>query len=206
MKIAKIALAAAVVAGLGMGSARADNVGCGLGSVVFSGQRGLVFDLGATFLNNVVFYNQAFGMSTGTLGCKQNARIERRQLFAFMQTDGDKFAMEAATGTVGESMTAAAEILDVDANKLAQITNEHFEEIFGANSDSSTATNKIYDLIGESDCVFVKPHFGAFFLRKIMIQLTVRNFLLERNYAQIILRAYRWYRQYFCGKRGGNIL
>ncbi|MDR2685584.1 MAG: DUF3015 domain-containing protein [Rickettsiales bacterium] len=146
MKANKIIIAAAIVAG-SISVARADNPGCGLGSVIFSGQRGLIFDLGASFTNGI-FLNQAFGMSTGTLGCKQNARIDRRELFAYVHGNYESFAMEAAAGTKGESMIAAAAIVGMDADKFATLMHDNFDKVFGAKADASEATNRIYALIG----------------------------------------------------------
>ncbi|MDR0319121.1 MAG: DUF3015 domain-containing protein [Rickettsiales bacterium] len=148
MKLSRIALAAVVATGVAgtIETARADNVGCGLGSVIFSGQRGLVFDLAASFTNGI-FINQAFGMSTGTLGCKQGARIETRRLFAFVHTNYETFAMEAASGEKGEATIAAAAIVGMDADKFAALMSDNFEAIFGNNADASEATNAIYALV-----------------------------------------------------------
>ncbi len=126
--------------------AHADNVGCGLGSVLFSGQKGLAFDLGASFTNGI-FSNQAFGMTTGSFGCKKDVRIERRVLFAYMMENYEQFAMEAATGNDGEAMKGAAKLVNMDSKELAKLTHDNFDKIFGHGNDVSEVTENIYDLI-----------------------------------------------------------
>ena len=51
------------------------DIGCGLGTMVFAGQSGPIFKvLGAT--TNGTFGNQTFGITTGTQGCQTNGAIK----------------------------------------------------------------------------------------------------------------------------------
>ncbi|MDR0449616.1 MAG: DUF3015 domain-containing protein, partial [Rickettsiales bacterium] len=96
---------------------------------------------------NQIFINQAFGMSTGTLGCKQGAKIDRRQMFAYVHTNYEAFAFEAASGEKGEAMIAAAAIMNMDADKFAALMRDNFDAIFGNKADASEATNAIYAVV-----------------------------------------------------------
>ncbi|MCL2629509.1 MAG: DUF3015 domain-containing protein [Alphaproteobacteria bacterium] len=150
MKLNKIAMAAAIVCVASAGAVEArDNPGCGLGSVIFSGQRGLAFDLGASFTNQI-FINQAFGMSSGTLGCKQGARIANRQLFGYVHGNFEMFAMEAASGERGEAMIAAAHVVGMDSVEFTALVHDNFDSIFALNADASEVTDRIYKLIGQT--------------------------------------------------------
>lgn len=65
----KFLAAAAFVAAFSASSAFAvDSTGCGLGSMIFRGQRGLVPQILAVTTNGS-FGTQTFGISTGTSGC-----------------------------------------------------------------------------------------------------------------------------------------
>lgn len=92
--------------------------GCGLGSMLFQGKSGLVFNvLAATF--NGSTGNQTFGMSTGTLGCEdaQSAKVS-----AISFVEGNKIALsnDISRGQ-GETLEAYLELVgqkNIDKKKL----------------------------------------------------------------------------------------
>lgn len=131
---------------LAFGAARADNVGCGLGSMLWAGEKGLLFDLMATCTNGTSG-NQTFGMSTGTVGCKRNAVIQKREFAYFMNNNYEQFAMDAAAGKDSETMKAAAAILNVDSTKLASLVKANFASIFTADAESLEVAARIEKLV-----------------------------------------------------------
>ena len=142
----KILLATVSFSLLALGSARADNPGCGLGSMVWSGEKGVLFDLMATCTNGTSG-NQTFGISTGTLGCKRNAVIQKREFAYFMNNNYEQFAMDAAAGKDSETMRAAAAILKVDSVKLASLVKTNFASIFTDGAESLEVAARIEKLV-----------------------------------------------------------
>lgn len=112
-----------------------DNCGCGLGSMLFQGKSGLVHQVLAATTNGS-FGNQTFGISSGTLNCKQPATmVSNKQLNQFVAENLDNLASEIAIGS-GESVEALAELLAIPEAKRVAFYNrlqEHFEDIFTAN-------------------------------------------------------------------------
>ncbi|PIP91240.1 MAG: hypothetical protein COW01_06205 [Bdellovibrionales bacterium CG12_big_fil_rev_8_21_14_0_65_38_15] len=105
----KILFAAAFSLSL-TGSAMAAHgpAGCGLGSMLFQGKSGLVFNvLAATF--NGSSGNQTFGMSTGTLGC-EDAQSAKVSVVSFVE--GNKIALsnDISRGQ-GETLDAYLELI-----------------------------------------------------------------------------------------------
>ena len=111
-------LAVAVLAALPFSAALADqDIGCGVGTQIMKGQKGLVFRvLGAT--TNASFGNQTFGITSGTLGCAQAGLVNsdvRRTMFA--ATNVDQLSAEIAAGE-GETVTTLAALYHVEAADL----------------------------------------------------------------------------------------
>ena len=100
--------------------------GCGLGSMLFQGKSGLVFNvLAATF--NGSSGSQTFGMSTGTLGCEdaQSAKVS-----AVSFVEGNKIALsnDISRGQ-GETLDAYLDLIgqkSIDKVKL----QKSFSKIF----------------------------------------------------------------------------
>lgn len=145
----KLLAAAAVAVALTAAPARAaDNVGCGMGSVLLRGQSGIVLNLLATFLNNISG-NQTFGITTGTSGCTQNGRIAggTGKLFAFMENNLDQFAIDASRGH-GETIDAVASIMDIPADKVGSIAKQNFAVLFnGEDADAVSVSLKMSELL-----------------------------------------------------------
>lgn len=111
-----------------------NNVGsCGLGPKLFAGQRGVVPQLGATFVNGSLSAHNTFGISSGTSGCTQDGLVTTNFKTA-MYIDGNrsKLAQDMSKGS-GESLESLAQLIGVkDADKVAfyQVTKENFAKIF----------------------------------------------------------------------------
>lgn len=85
--------------------------GCGLGSVIFKDQPGIVQIFAAT--TNGTFGNQTFGITSGTSNCPapgQTAKNDR--LKEFMVANMDNLAKDIAMGR-GETLEAFADLMQV---------------------------------------------------------------------------------------------
>jgi hypothetical protein len=110
----------------------ANNVGCGLGSVIFEGQSGLVPQVLAVTTNGT-FGNQTFGITSGTLGCSQHGVVSVPAKVAQFTGDNlDKLARDMAAGT-GEILSSLATLMEVetqDKPAFFKTTQNHFAQIF----------------------------------------------------------------------------
>ena len=135
----KIVLAAVIIVAATSGFAAADDdIGCGLGTQLWEGEKGLVPKvLGAT--TNGTFGNQTFGITTGTLGCSQEGVITAdARLRMFAGANLDNLARDMAQGH-GETLDAFARLMNVqetDKPEFFQFTKSHFGELF-ADSDAT---------------------------------------------------------------------
>jgi hypothetical protein len=134
----KIVLAAVLVAATAGFAAADDDIGCGLGTQLWEGEKGLIPKvLGAT--TNGTFGNQTFGITTGTLGCSQEGVITAdARLRMFAGANLDNLARDMAQGQ-GETLDAFARLMNVqeaDKADFFQFTKAHFGELF-ADSDAT---------------------------------------------------------------------
>lgn len=105
--------------------------GCGLGSMAWRGQSGIIPQSLAITTNNT-FATNTFGITFGTSGCDPNGRITGgtgRMMLAFLQDNMDQFAMDAAAGK-GETIETIAGILNVDSATLGKEVQQNFAYIF----------------------------------------------------------------------------
>ena len=142
----KIVLAAVMVAATAGFAAADDDIGCGLGTKVWEGEKGIVPKvLGAT--TNGTFGNQTFGITFGTLGCSSEGVITAdARLRMFAGANLDNLARDMAQGQ-GETLDAFAQLMNVqDADKPAffRFTKAHFGELFA--DDDATAGEMIASL------------------------------------------------------------
>ena len=122
--------------------------GCGLGSMAWRGQSGIIPQSLAITTNNW-FSSNTFGVTSGTSGCDPHGRVTGgtgRMTLAFLQDNMEQFAMDAAAGK-GETIDTLAGILDVDSEKLGKNIQQNFAYIF-PNDDVEVAevTLKVMDI------------------------------------------------------------
>jgi hypothetical protein len=115
------------------GEAR-NNVGCGLGTVLFgtsADNSSLLQAFQAT--TNGTSGNQTFGVSSGTSECNQPKKFVRNdRLNEFVHDNLDELAKNIASGG-GESLTTLAELLEIPAAErehFGRNLQAHFGEIF----------------------------------------------------------------------------
>jgi len=88
------------------------NTGCGLGSIIFKGQEGLLFQVLAVTTNGTSG-NQTFGITSGTLNCSQPSKIvSNEQLNNYVADNMDNLANDIARGE-GEYLNTLAVLMAV---------------------------------------------------------------------------------------------
>ena len=143
-----LALAAFAVAFSASSAFALDSTGCGLGSIIFKGQSGLIFQVLAV-TTNASFGNQTFGISTGTSGCDQHGRISggTGKVLAFLENNLEQFAVDAARGH-GETIDTVAALMGVSSDKAGTTIKENFAFIFDSHDVSAvTVTLKVSELL-----------------------------------------------------------
>lgn len=126
-----------------------DSTGCGLGSLVFKGQKGPVPQVLAVTTNGSFSGTQTFGITSNTSGCDSYGRITggTGRMFAFLENNLDQFAADAAVGK-GETIEAIAAITGRDAETVGRVAHNNFAELFGDKDVSAvTVTLKMADLL-----------------------------------------------------------
>lgn len=130
-RITMMAVSMMLVGSAYAGSVR-ENCGCGVGSLAFGDQEGLISQvLAATF--NGVSGNQTFGITSGTLDCKQfNGLTSNRQIRQFVADNMDQLAIDMAMGK-GQSLEALADLMSVSKDERAALfgsLQQNFDHIF----------------------------------------------------------------------------
>jgi hypothetical protein len=117
----KLLCAAVSVLVIGVaGSAMADNIGCGVGTMVFPGADTTLKQILAATTNGC-FGNQTFGITSGTVGCDKPASFASTpQLERFVAENMDALARDIAAGQ-GETLATVAELLQVPVAERAQV-------------------------------------------------------------------------------------
>jgi len=114
------------------GPGAASGPGCGLGYMLFQGQRGLIPQVLAATTNGT-FGNQTFGMTTGTSGCSQDGIVSREHETAlYAQATIENLSQEMAQGQ-GEHLSSLASLMGVPSDLqpvFFQLTQEHYATLF----------------------------------------------------------------------------
>lgn len=135
-----------IVAGLLMTSsafAAHGPAGCGVGSMMFEGKSGLVFNvLAGTF--NSSSGNQTFGMSTGTLGC-EDAKTATVTSVSFIEGNTVALSNDIARGE-GEALSAYLTIIKKE-NANTSVLKSNFAAIFAKGNTPKVIDSKIKGLL-----------------------------------------------------------
>ena len=146
-------LGVAVIGLLALGASQAKaaaygTAGCGLGSIVFGDDPGIVQIFAAT--TNATFGTQTFGITTGTSNCVDSGRHASIDQEAFIKMNYASLMRDAAAGK-GEYLSAFATLLGCEApahNELFKVAQANHSAIFtddaqpNAVLDSMKATAK----------------------------------------------------------------
>ena len=121
--------------------------GCGLGSMAWRGQSGIIPQV-AAMLTNSTFLN-TIGVTLGTSGCDPNGRVTGgtgKLVLAFIENNMEQFAMDASRGN-GETIETIAGILDVDSKELGAKAQQYFAYLFtDENAEAVDLAVKIMEL------------------------------------------------------------
>ncbi len=129
-----------------------DDIGCGLGTMIFDGQSGKVFKvLGAT--TNGTSGNQTFGITFGTLGCDGTGTIDSAQKLAmFIDGNMDNLARDMAKGE-GETLSTLSEvwgIKEADKASFNTLAKQNFATVYSSESvTSNEVLNNLNSLISQ---------------------------------------------------------
>lgn len=125
-----------------------DSTGCGLGSMAWRGQSGIGPQVLAATTNGS-FGTQTFGITFGTSGCDPNGRVTGgtgRMTLAFLENNMEQYALDAAAGR-GETIETLAGILNVDSEKLGQLSKQNFASLFpNENVDAVQLTLNVMEM------------------------------------------------------------
>ncbi|MEW6683127.1 MAG: DUF3015 domain-containing protein [Nitrospirota bacterium] len=106
--------------------------GCGLGYLLFQGQRGLLPQILAATTNGTSG-NQTFGMTTGTSGCSQDGIVSREHEAAvYAQATIENLSEDMAQGH-GEHLVSLATLIGVPVDlqpRFFHLTQEHYSVLF----------------------------------------------------------------------------
>ena len=126
-----------------------DSTGCGLGSMAWRGQKGMAPQILAVTTNGT-FGTQTFGITFGTSGCDPNGRITggtQKMVLAFIENNMEQYALDAARGE-GETITTLAGIMNMDSEKLGQISKQNFATIFSSeNAEAADVTLALFEAV-----------------------------------------------------------
>ena len=132
----KLALAALLAAGSSV--AMADNdVGCGVGTQVWAGKKGVAPKILAATTNGI-FTNQLLGITFGTLGCRQGGTVTA-QVVTFTNKNAEALARDMAVGQ-GESLNVLAELMQIkpqDKDRFFKVSKANFGEIYSTNNQNT---------------------------------------------------------------------
>ena len=123
------------------------NTGCGLGSIAWEGQNGLVSQTFAVTTNGT-FGNQTFGITSGTSNCEQpKAYTHNEKLNTFVADNMDNLAQDIARGN-GEYVNTLAVLMDVPETQRISFRSQlqsHFSQIYP--SDKVTHSEVVQNII-----------------------------------------------------------
>ncbi len=148
MKKIVLSMVAAAAVVLASNAQAVDSTGCGLGSMAWRGQSGIAPQVLAATTNGL-FGTQTFGITFGTSGCDPNGRVTGgtgRMVLAFMENNMEQYAMDAAAGH-GETIDTLAGILNIDSEKLGEVSKQNFALLFpDQNTDALAVTLKLLEV------------------------------------------------------------
>jgi Protein of unknown function (DUF3015) len=123
------------------------NTGCGLGSMIFEGQNGLVSQTFAATTNGT-FGNQTFGITSGTSNCEQYSTFTyNEKLNTFVADNMDNLARDIARGQ-GEYLNTLALLMEVPDSKKGVFRSHmqtHFPDIY--TSDKVTHSEVVKNIL-----------------------------------------------------------
>lgn len=139
----------AVQTGLALAGGTADTgPGCGLGKVMWEGStaaNSIGGELLISTTNNTILPWQAFGITTGNFGCKNNGKLWAEQkVNMFASVNFENLSQEMAQGQ-GEHLASLASLMGVPVEKQADffaMTQDRYNSLVKAGESSPVAMIK----------------------------------------------------------------
>jgi hypothetical protein len=129
----------ALVSVVSVAGADQKNTGCGLGSMAFEGQNGLMSQTFAVTTNGT-FGNQTFGITSGTSNCdRAKSFTQNEKLNIFVADNMDGIAKDIAKGE-GEYLDTMATLMEVTQAERPQLYT-HLQKNFSRIYPSSGVTH-----------------------------------------------------------------
>ena len=133
-----VAIAALALPGVALAD---PDIGCGLGTQIWTGSKGIAPKvLGAT--TNGVSGSQTFGITSGTLGCNQGGTVTAdAKVRIFTGANLDRLARDMAVGG-GETLDAFASLLGIraeDKPAFFRMTQARFADLFAGDAVTAGA-------------------------------------------------------------------
>lgn len=151
----KLYLSSLLIAGalaLASNASAIDSTGCGLGSMAWRGQSGIGPQVLAATTNSS-FGTQTFGITFGTSGCDPNGRVTGgtgRMMLVFLENNMEQYALDAAAGH-GETIETMAGILNMDSEKLGEMSKQNFATLFpNENVDAVELTLNVLEMVKQA--------------------------------------------------------
>lgn len=106
----------------------ANNAGVGLGTVIFKGKSGKVFDVLAVITNSS--YTNTFAITSGTSGYKEGQVVGVNLVDTYVAENMDSLAIDIAKGE-GEYLETLATIMKIEnRDTFKQKLNNNFDKIY----------------------------------------------------------------------------
>jgi hypothetical protein len=99
--------------------------GCGLGSIVFGQQKGMVQIFATT--TNGTLGNQTFGISSGTLNCGESGKTAKTE--QFIQVNKVAIENDMARGQ-GETLTSLAQVMECSNSNFPTDMRSNYRQMF----------------------------------------------------------------------------
>jgi Protein of unknown function (DUF3015) len=127
----------------------ADNVGgCGVGSMIFKGQKGVAPQVLAVTTNGS-FGNQTFGITTGTLGCTQDGMVTSNMKTAlFIDSNKDQLARDMSVGS-GETLASLSHLMGIEAKDQAAFNRLAKNNVARIFTNENVATEQVVSSLRE---------------------------------------------------------
>jgi hypothetical protein len=136
--MSKKILVAAALMGLASVAAADSASGCGVGSKLFDGQKGIAPQVLAMTTNRTLF--DTVGVTFGTLGCTQDGVVRSNwKVSAYIEGNTSKLARDMSAGQ-GENLEALASLMQIDAADkpvFFRATKDNFASIYNADKLSA---------------------------------------------------------------------
>lgn len=125
------------------GGRKFGTAGCGLGSMIFNDQGGMIQVLAAT--TNGTSYSQTFGISSGTSNCEsaEESAMNNKQLPLYVEVNQNALSKDIARGS-GDTLVGLAHVMGCkDSAQLGTVLRQNYTNVFSNAAASKSITNEI---------------------------------------------------------------